>query len=169
MNDRHIPSKDEAVDSTEQYYAHMESDRNAAEAAYFDARPMIDREGTPVTTFRAGFERAYQLLWNDLQSSRRETDRACQETREALAREVAALRGSPETPVSRSVEGLATYPHGHGDPYPVMPVLGTPLQISDAALANLIKYETHHSEFCAFVELWERRGAVKTSGGTGNG
>lgn len=50
-------------DSTELYYAHMEADRNEAERAYFDARPLIDREGLPVTAFRAGFERAYAKLW----------------------------------------------------------------------------------------------------------
>lgn len=50
-------------DSTELYYAHMEADRNEAERAYFDARPLIDREGWPVTAFRAGFERAYAKLW----------------------------------------------------------------------------------------------------------
>lgn len=91
-----MTSKTESPDSIEQYYAHMESDRNESEAAYFDARPFIDREGTPVDTFRAGFERAYQLLWDDLQSSRRETARACQETCEAIARETAALRRAHE-------------------------------------------------------------------------
>lgn len=92
-----LSSKTESIDSTEQYYAHMESDRNAAEAAYFDARPLLDREGEPVTTFRAGFERAYQLLWNDLQSSRRETDRAYQEYRELNAKYVQDIRAAPET------------------------------------------------------------------------
>lgn len=62
----------------------------------------------------------------------------------------------------RSVEGLETYPYREGELHPVKPVLGTPLQISDDALANLIKYESHHNDFCAFVELWERRGALKT-------
>lgn len=51
-------------DSTELYYAEMEAARNTSEAAYFDARPLLDREGAPVTAFRAGFERAFQLLWN---------------------------------------------------------------------------------------------------------
>jgi hypothetical protein len=86
-------SKDESLDSTEQYYAHMESDRHAAETAYFTARPLLN-EGPPVETFRAGFERAYRLLWNDLQSSRRETDRACQEYRELNAKYVQDMRAT---------------------------------------------------------------------------
>jgi len=49
-------------DTTELYYAEMESARNTAEAAYFTARPLLN-EGPPVETFRAGFERAFRLLW----------------------------------------------------------------------------------------------------------
>ncbi len=54
-----LPSKQ---DSTELYYAEMEAARNTAEAAYFTARPLLN-EGPPVETFRAGFERAFRLLW----------------------------------------------------------------------------------------------------------
>lgn len=103
-----IPSKTESIDSTEQYYAHMESDRNTAEAAYFTARPLLN-EGPPVETFRAGFERAYQLLWNDLQSSRRETDRACQEYRELNHKYVQDMRAAHETKPERP-SGLVGHP-----------------------------------------------------------
>lgn len=112
-------SKTESSDSTEQYYAHMEAARNTAEAAYFDARPLLDREGTPVETFRAGFERAYQLLWNDLQSSRRETDRACQEYRELNAKYVLDMRSTPETKAPRGEERIlrAGISHAIGELY----------------------------------------------------
>jgi len=59
MTDRNTPSKQ---GSTELYYAEMEAARNTAEAAYFTARPLLN-EGPPVETFRAGFERAFRLLW----------------------------------------------------------------------------------------------------------
>jgi hypothetical protein len=49
-------------DTTELYYAEMEAARHTAEAAYFMARPLLN-EGPPVETFRAGFERAFRLLW----------------------------------------------------------------------------------------------------------
>ena len=47
---------------SELYYAEMEAARNEAEAAYFAARPPLD---APIChdTFRAGFERAFALLW----------------------------------------------------------------------------------------------------------
>jgi hypothetical protein len=47
---------------SEQYYAEMEAARNTAVDAYFRARPALD---APLCrdTFRAGFERAFALLW----------------------------------------------------------------------------------------------------------
>jgi hypothetical protein len=56
-------------DSTERYYAEMESARNATEDAYFKARPSLGL-GTPAemelwrTVFRAGFERGFRYLWD---------------------------------------------------------------------------------------------------------
>jgi hypothetical protein len=50
-------------DQNELYYAHMEADRNEAEAAYFNARPELMRTIQLATLFRAGFERAYAKLW----------------------------------------------------------------------------------------------------------
>lgn len=50
-------------DSIEQYYAHMEADRNEALDAYFAARPQLLRTGVLESVFRAGFERAYAKLW----------------------------------------------------------------------------------------------------------
>lgn len=75
-----------------------------------------------------------------------------------------AARAAVETSAPRSVEGLQTYPYREGELQPVKPVLGTPNEISDTTLVNLIKYEPQHSNFCALVELWERRGAVKSNG-----
>jgi hypothetical protein len=51
------------TDTTEMYYAEMEAARNAAEEAYFDARPQFDRNSLLSAVFRAGFERAFQALW----------------------------------------------------------------------------------------------------------
>lgn len=50
--------------SAEKYYADMEYDRNITVDAYFIARPEID---TPENrkVFKAGFERAYSILWID--------------------------------------------------------------------------------------------------------
>lgn len=57
--------------NTELYYAHMESDRNDAVGTYFAARPSLNapqvsesQEELHIALFRAGFERAYLLLWN---------------------------------------------------------------------------------------------------------
>lgn len=58
------------TNSTELYYAEMEAARNEVERDYFDARPQFDRMGKEGTTFRAGFERAFQKLWNQLQRAR---------------------------------------------------------------------------------------------------
>ncbi len=49
---------------SELYYAEMEAARNEAEDAYFKARPQIEFTGLHRTLFRVGFERAFQLLWN---------------------------------------------------------------------------------------------------------
>jgi hypothetical protein len=48
---------------SELYYAEMEAARNEAEQRYFQVRPEYDTQGNRVY-FRAGFERAFQLLWN---------------------------------------------------------------------------------------------------------
>lgn len=52
------------MSGTEKYYADMEYDRNLTERAYFAARQEVD---TPENRkfFRAGFERAYSILWID--------------------------------------------------------------------------------------------------------
>jgi hypothetical protein len=47
-------------DALERYYAEMEAARNAAEDAFFAARPTVDTPGDRAV-FRAGFERAYKL------------------------------------------------------------------------------------------------------------
>lgn len=51
-------------DTLESYYAEMESERNKAEDAYFNARPQLMRSGKEEALFRAGFERAFNLLWH---------------------------------------------------------------------------------------------------------
>jgi hypothetical protein len=55
-------------DSTELYYVEMESARNEAEDAYFKARPQLARTTRDQNLFRAGFERAFQRLWNQRQA-----------------------------------------------------------------------------------------------------
>ena len=61
-------------DSTERYYADMEAARNRAEKAYFDARPGRGLEEQSAV-FRAGFERGFNLLWqNDQAMQRRLTE-----------------------------------------------------------------------------------------------
>ena len=52
------------ADSTEHYYAEMESARNASMDDYFKARPQLFRTIEQETIFRAGFERAFAMLWN---------------------------------------------------------------------------------------------------------
>lgn len=49
---------------SELYYAEMEAARNEAEDAYFKARPQLIRSFAEQALFRAGFERAFRLLWN---------------------------------------------------------------------------------------------------------
>lgn len=49
---------------SEWYYVKMEAARNAAEDAYFKARPKFDAEDHRVI-FRAGFERAFRQLWRE--------------------------------------------------------------------------------------------------------
>lgn len=49
-------------DSTERYYASMETARNYHEDEYFKARPQADRIANR-TLFRAGFERAFNFVW----------------------------------------------------------------------------------------------------------
>lgn len=51
------------TDSTELYYAEMEAARSDAEKAYFEARPQHMWMPADHALFRAGFERAFQLLW----------------------------------------------------------------------------------------------------------
>jgi hypothetical protein len=51
-------------DSTELYYAEMESARNEAEDLYFAARPRLIGTADERSLFRAGFERGFQELWN---------------------------------------------------------------------------------------------------------
>lgn len=55
-------------DSTELYYAEMEAERNNAEISYFTARPQADTLANRAL-FRAGFERAFRILWNRLLAS----------------------------------------------------------------------------------------------------
>lgn len=55
-------------DSTERYYAAMESARNTASEEYFTARPQLDRTIEQKTLFNAGFERAYKPLYEALSS-----------------------------------------------------------------------------------------------------
>lgn len=56
-------------DATETYYAEMESARNTAEDAYFKARPQLRQTLAEQALFRAGFERAFQLMWDKLQQA----------------------------------------------------------------------------------------------------
>lgn len=50
-------------EQNELYYAEMEAARNSAEDAYFEARPQLARTTVQQALFRAGFERAFVLLW----------------------------------------------------------------------------------------------------------
>ena len=61
---------DGQVYSTEEYYATMEGSRAAAEDAYFEARPVAGTLRSNRDHFRAGFERAFQLLWSGPSSPR---------------------------------------------------------------------------------------------------
>jgi hypothetical protein len=56
-------TSNERVDSTERYYAEMEAARNTAMDAYFIARPQILRTHALESIFRAGFERAFAMMW----------------------------------------------------------------------------------------------------------
>jgi|SRR6185312_5407055 len=51
-------------DSTELYYAEMEAARNDAMHEYFEARPQLVSSLRDEAIFRAGFERAFKLLWD---------------------------------------------------------------------------------------------------------
>lgn len=64
------------MDSMELYYAEMESARNEAMDAYFAARPQLMRTLAEQSIFRAGFERAFNLLWNQrpVETSRNQAD-----------------------------------------------------------------------------------------------
>lgn len=53
--------------SSEIYYAEMEAARETAEQAYFEARPQIVSSSSRVC-FRAGFERAFRLMWTRAQA-----------------------------------------------------------------------------------------------------
>lgn len=53
-------------DSTERYYAAMESARNTASDEYFAARPQLDRTIVQKALFNAGFERAFKPLYEAL-------------------------------------------------------------------------------------------------------
>jgi hypothetical protein len=59
VNDAHTS---ESVNS-ELYYAEMKAARNKAEDQYFAARPQLFRTIAEISLFRAGFERAFALLW----------------------------------------------------------------------------------------------------------
>ena len=52
----------EAHDS-ELYYAEMEAVRNSSMDAYFEARPQLFKTIEQQTLFKAGFERAFQVMW----------------------------------------------------------------------------------------------------------
>lgn len=56
-------TSNESNDSTERYYADMEHARNYHEDEYFKARPQLLRSPEQKALFRAGFERAFQFLW----------------------------------------------------------------------------------------------------------
>lgn len=56
------------TDTTELYYAEMEAERNNAEIGYFNVRPQADTLANRAL-FRAGFERAFRILWNRLPAS----------------------------------------------------------------------------------------------------
>lgn len=51
------------ADTTERYYADLEHSRAFAEDEYFKARPQIFRTAALQSTFRAGFDRAFEILW----------------------------------------------------------------------------------------------------------
>lgn len=59
-----VPTSKENNDSMELYYAEMESARNTTLEAWFIARPHVTRGAYEESIFRAGFERAFSLLWN---------------------------------------------------------------------------------------------------------
>jgi hypothetical protein len=48
--------------SEELYYAEMEAARNSAADAYFAARPSL-KDFAAITAFKAGFERAFAMMW----------------------------------------------------------------------------------------------------------
>jgi hypothetical protein len=50
-------------DQNELYYAEMEAARNDAEYQYFSARPQLAYSLAQKSLFRAGFEKAFSLLW----------------------------------------------------------------------------------------------------------
>ncbi len=47
----------------ERYYAEMESARNISMEAYFAARPQLFKTIEQQCLFKAGFERAFAMLW----------------------------------------------------------------------------------------------------------
>lgn len=52
-------------DSIELYYSELETARSESEDAYFKARPQLMRTLDEQTLFRAGFDRAFNKLWNE--------------------------------------------------------------------------------------------------------
>jgi len=54
--------------SDELYYAEMEATRNQSIDAYFECRPQLLRTIEQETIFKAGFERAFAMMWARLQA-----------------------------------------------------------------------------------------------------
>lgn len=51
-------------DQIELYYAEMEPARNDAEDKYFNARPQLAGTIEQRTLFKAGYERAFKMMWD---------------------------------------------------------------------------------------------------------
>jgi hypothetical protein len=63
----------------------------------------------------------------------------------------------------RSVAHLTTLDTDNNESV-VQPVLGTDKQLSDQRLASKIRFEGDQDTYLALVELWERRGELKSEG-----
>lgn len=113
----------------------------------------------------AAFRQFYALGADHTTALRREEEKGYARGLEDAKKhpETLGLRSADETTTPRSTAGLTSFPRAADRPLNVAPVLGSGREVSDEQLASMIKFENEHSTHCALVELWERRGAVKTS------
>jgi hypothetical protein len=85
-------------DTMELYYAEMEAARNESEKAYFGARPHLAKQVNSQKLFRAGFERAFEPLWNRLVSLERQRDLCAGVAGKALKEIVDGVSDQPGEP-----------------------------------------------------------------------